>query len=248
MIDSPEIHVMMRAAGKVSYLLVRDFNELAYLQSSRRGASGFVQSANGRSRDAIVKELSKARPGFSFDEKSESGPVWLVNPICGLENFARGIPQFATSIAIISEGSVTAGLVLDPLRGDCFNADTGRGAFLGDRNRLRVSGREDLRDSVVSIDNVASQACEAISESKARLRCSGAIALDIAYLAAGKYDVVIAHKVSMRDIASGLILTVEAGGFFNLSDAGNGTYNLIAASSPKLVKNIATLINFPASN
>jgi myo-inositol-1(or 4)-monophosphatase len=233
---------MKRAAEKAAFLLARDFGELENLQSSRRGFSGFVESANARSYDRIVKDLSKARPDFSLLNEGGSGSVWIVGPICGIANFARGIPQFAMSIAIMEDGIVTAGLTLDPLRGDCFNSTLGGGAFLGNRNRLRVSGREELRDSIVAVDDISPHVCGMMSEGKARLRSSGSVALDIAYLSAGKYDAVVSNKVNMRDIASGLILIREAGGFFELVPSTDGTYGIIAASSSKLMKHVSTLI------
>lgn len=234
---------MKLAAERTASLLARDFGELENLQSSRRGFKSFVAAAGARSEERIIRELSKARPVFTFLCEShrstdyKHGTVWVVDPICGINNFARGIPQFTTNIAIMEGGGVIAGLTLDPMRGDCFISTLGGGSFVGNRNRLRVSGREELEDSIAAV-NAPQEVCNVISQGGARLRCSGAVALDLAYLAAGKCDVAISHGVRMWNIASGILLLKEAGGFMEFSEAGDGTYNIIAASSLRLLKEV----------
>jgi myo-inositol-1(or 4)-monophosphatase len=232
---------MAKAAEKAAIGLVRDFGELERLQVSKNGHSNFVTSADKNSESRIVYELSKARPEFSilseesgFIENKDKDHVWIIDPIDGTNNFIRGIPSFAINIALMEKGKVMSGITLDPLRGDCFKAEFGNGAFVGNRNRLRVSGREQIAESVVSIyDGVKSE--YDFMEEGAIVRRGGAIALDLAYLAAGKYDVVIAKGVSMWDIASGVILIQEAGGFIRYDKKDDGQYDVVATSSLKLL-------------
>jgi myo-inositol-1(or 4)-monophosphatase len=238
---------MKKAAERASFLLVRDFGELENLQVSRKGFKNFVTIANLRSEELIIKELSKARPDFSFiNEKSTSTAAassnkWIIDPINGTMNFMRGIPQFAINIALMEKKEITAGITLDPIRSNYFNATLGGGAFVGNRNRLRVSNREEIKESVTAT-HVHSHIDNMLINNGSILRRSGTIALDLAYLAAGKYDVVIAHSAQLWDIASGMLIIKESGGFFEIEKNENNSYNIIAAASIKLLKQVQNII------
>ncbi|MBR1480148.1 MAG: inositol monophosphatase [Alphaproteobacteria bacterium] len=245
---SAVLHIMTKAAEKAAFLLVRDFGELERLQVSRKGFSNFVTSADRKSEEKIVYELSKARPGFSFlceesgfSENADKSSVWVVDPIDGTNNFMRGIPYFAINIALMNDGKFTAGVTLDPLRGDCFKAEVGGGAFLGNRNRIRVSRRADIEEAVV-VTRVSPDIDAKIVAAGAILRKTGSLALDLAYLAAGKYDAVAAKDVHLWDIASGLVLLREAGGFVEYEKAKSGTYNITAAATSKLLGKVKALL------
>jgi myo-inositol-1(or 4)-monophosphatase len=233
---------MEKAAEKAAVRLVRDFGELEKLQVSRRGFNNFVTSADKNSESKIIYELSRARPEFSllceesgFVERENKSSVWIVDPIDGTSNFMRGIPHFAINIALREDDRITAGMTLDPMRGDCFKAEEGNGAFLGNRNRIRVSGRERMQESIVAMRNVSIEKESALINSGAVVRNLGSVALDLAYLAAGKFDAVITNDVYLWDIASGLILIKEAGGFLEYTEKDEGKYDVVAASSLRLL-------------
>lgn len=243
--NSAILHVMGKAAEKAAFLLVRDFGELERLQVSRKGFKNFVTSSDKNSEDRIRYELAKARPEFSFlceetgfTENQNRDSVWVIDPIDGTNNFMRGIPYFAINIAFVEKGTPIAGLTLDPMRGDLFKAEVGGGAFLGNRNRIRVSGREKIEESVVAT-RTDKETDNKIADSGAIHRRTGSLALDLAYVAAGKYDAVIANDVNFWDIASGIILIKEAGGFIDYQKTKARTYDVIAASSLKLLSYIS---------
>ncbi|MDR1391249.1 MAG: inositol monophosphatase [Holosporales bacterium] len=239
---------MFKAAEKAAFSLVRDFGELEKLQVSRKGFKNFVTSADKNSESKIIYELSKARAGFSFIcEESGSIPgekkdsIWIVDPIDGTNNFMRGIPYFAINIALMENDEFVSGLTLDPMRRDCFKAEIGNGAFLGNRNRIRVSGREDIEESVI-VTRTSGAIDLKIVELGAILRKTGSLALDLAYLSAGKYDAVIAEDVMIWDIASGVVLVKESGGFIRYNKKENGKYDVIATSSLKLLESINRIL------
>jgi myo-inositol-1(or 4)-monophosphatase len=244
MSDSAYLYIMKKAAENAAISLVRDFGELEKLQTSRKGFGRFVDAACEKSRERIISELSKARPDFSFLDNSEmtvsSSPAWIVSPIDGTVNFSRGIPYFATNIAIMDNNNIIAGITFDPMRRDCFRAEVGSGAFLGNHNRLRVSGREIMEGSLVAVHGTT-DIDATLNQHNVVVRRNGSIALDLVYLAAGKYDAVIAHDVDFVDIASGLIIIRESGGFMECSIKNNTKYDVVAAASIKLLNLIKDL-------
>ncbi|MDR2666954.1 MAG: inositol monophosphatase, partial [Holosporales bacterium] len=236
------LHIMTKAAEKAAFGLIRDFGELEKLQISRKGFKNFVTSADRNSECKIMKELSKARPDFSFlceESGFTSGQnnslTWVVDPIDGTTNFMRGIPYFAINIALMNREEVVAGVTFDPIRGDYFVAETGLGAFVSHRNRLRVSMRENLEEAVIAT-RVPLDLDIKISNLGAFVRKTGSLALDLAYLSAGKYDAVISSDAYLWDIASGIILVKESGGFLEYVKKSCGKYDIIAASSTKIMK------------
>lgn len=249
MSTSATLHIMTKAADKAACMIVRDFGELERLQVSRKGLRNFVTSSDRNSESKIIYELSKSRPEFSFlceesgfSKNENTNSVWIVDPIDGTNNFMRGIPYFAINIALMENKEFIAGVTLDPMRGDCFKAGLREGAFAGNRNRLRVSNREKLQEAVVAIRTNLEVEKKLFNEG-AIIRKTGSTALDLAYLAAGKYDVVIAQDVMLWDIASGIVLIRESGGFLDYVKKENGTYDIYAASSSKLLNNILKFVN-----
>ena len=240
MSKSAIIHIMHKTAEQAAYLLVRDFGELEKLQVSHKGFRNFVTSADRNTEGRIFRELSKARPEFSFiceesglTENEDKNSFWIVDPIDGTSNFMRGIPYFAVNIALRIKNEITAGVTLDPMRGECYEAEQGQGAFVRGRTRLRVSGREEMREAVVAV-RVDTNIEAELAKAGAILRKTGSVALDLAYLSAGKYDAVIARDVCIWDIASGTILTKEAGGFIEINRK-NDKYDIVATSSKKML-------------
>ena len=232
---SPVINVMTRAADKAARGLTRDFGEVEQLQVSRKGPADFVSVADRRAEHVLRAELSKARPGFGFlMEEGGATPGrdpqhrWVVDPLDGTSNFLHGLPHFAISIALERDGEVIAGVVLDPIKNELFWAEKGFGAFLNDR-RLRVSGRSRLDQALLATgapflghgDRGAFLAqVDAVMSATAGVRRYGAASLDLAYVAAGRYEGFWEDHLSPWDIAAGIILVREAGGYVTEIDGG----------------------------
>src|SRR6185312_5707673 len=227
MLRSPLITVMIAAARKAARSLARDFGEVENLQVSLKGPSDFVSSADRRAEDLLYKELSKARPTFGFimEERgkvagSDPSQTWIVDPLDGTTNFLHGIPQFAISIAAMKDENIVAALVFNPVADELFVAERGRGGFLNER-RLRVAGRRDLSNSVVCCgiphagrgDSAKFRGELAAVQSRvAGVRRTGAAALDLAWVAAGRFDGFWGRAFSPWDLAAGMLLVREAGG------------------------------------
>ena len=226
------INVMHKAATAASRSMLRDFGEVENLQVTRKGPADFVSRVDMNAERVIKAELQKARPDWGL-EMEESGtiagadpdaPCWIVDPLDGTTNYLHGIPHFAISIAVREKGKITAGLVFDPVRHEYFFAEAGSGAFVNDR-RLRVSGRRLMADSLFATGipylghgteathTQFSRELAQIMAVSAGVRRFGSAALDLAYVAAGRYDGFWEHGLSSWDIAAGILLVREAGGF-----------------------------------
>jgi myo-inositol-1(or 4)-monophosphatase len=224
---------MIKAARRAGRILKRDLGELEHLQVSLKGPRNFVSAADRRAEEILREDLEKARPGYGFlgeeggvREGADRSHRWIVDPLDGTTNFLHGIPHFAISIALEREGTVVAGLVYNPANEDLFIAERGKGAFLNDR-RLRVAARTKMAEAVVACglphyprgDLVLSRReIAAAQEHFAGLRRYGAAALDLAWLAAGRFDAYWERDLSPWDIAAGAILVREAGGFVSDMD------------------------------
>ena len=232
---SPHMTVMQNAAQKAAKRLLRDFNEVEQLQVSIKGPGDFVSQADLRAEATIREELARARPGYAFlmEESGASGSEnwswrWVVDPLDGTTNFLHGMPHWAISIALqkrLPDGNaeVVAGMVYNPAANEMFWTEKGAGAFLNDR-RLRVSARRDMLDAVfatgIPFAAVPAQSrlpfartLGALMPQVAGIRRFGAAALDLAWVAAGRFDGYWELGVKPWDIAAGLLLVREAGGF-----------------------------------
>ena len=228
------ITVMQRAARKAAPRIRRDFNEVEQLQVSRKGPADFVSMADKRAEQTVMEELRHGRPDWGFYmeeggtvEGDPSKPRWVIDPIDGTSNFLHGIPHFAISIAVQEPklsggwGEITQGLVYQPLTDESFWAEKGRGSWLNER-RLRVSSRRDLADALIAtgIPYKAHGNLErfqkilgALSPEVAGIRRFGSAALDLAWVAAGRFDGFWEEDLQLWDIAAGVLLVREAGGF-----------------------------------
>jgi myo-inositol-1(or 4)-monophosphatase len=224
---SPALNVMMAAARKAGRALIRDFGELENLQISKKGPADFVSTADQRTEKLLVDELSKARPGYGFlleERGAIEGPDkthrFIIDPIDGTTNFLHGIPQFAISIALEREGVLASALVFNPVTHEMFVAERGHGAYLNDK-RLRVAARKNLSECLIASgapfmgkeghDQFLSE-LRAVLDNTAGMRRFGAASLDLAWVAAGKFDGFWERKLQPWDIAAGTLLVREAGG------------------------------------
>jgi len=230
---SPSINVMVAAAYKAGSKLLKDFKEVERLQVSKKGPGDFVTSADRNAENIIREELEKARPEFCF-LMEESGEIegkdpenkWIVDPLDGTTNFLHGIPHFAVSIAHEKRGKIVAGIIYDPIHDDMFWAAEGIGAYVNNE-RLRVSGRQNSGDLLFATGrphkpkqdyNDFKKVCQDITEISTGIRTTGSACLNLAYVAAGRFDGFFHEGLTPWDIASGLILIQEAGGYISAYD------------------------------
>jgi len=227
---------MTAAAYKAARRLVRDFGEVEQLQVSQKGPADFVSAADLRTEKILHEELERARPGYGFllEERgaikgTDSHFRWIVDPLDGTSNFLHGLPHFAISIALERDAEIVAGVIYDPLRDETFWAEKGVGAYLNAR-RLRVSARRQLKDALIATGipflghgepATFSRALDAVMGRVAGVRRFGSAALDLAYVAAGRYDGFWETELGAWDIAAGILLVREAGGF--VTEIGGGS-------------------------
>ena len=224
---SAALNVMMAAARKAGRGLIRDFGELENLQVSKKGPADFVSNADKRTERILIEELSRARSGYGF-LLEESGVVegpdkthrFIIDPIDGTTNFLHGIPHFAISIALEREGQLVSALVFNPVTDEMFLAEKGQGAYLNDK-RLKVAGRKDLSEVLVASGapfmgkegrGEFLTELDAVLSATAGMRRFGSAALDLAWVAAGRFDAFWERKLQPWDIAAGILIVREAHG------------------------------------
>ena len=224
---SPLINVMTKAAFKAARGLKRDFGEVENLQVSRKGPADFVSAADLNAEKALREELARARPDFGFlmeesgaSEGRDPRRRWVVDPLDGTTNFLHGLPHWAISIAVEENNAIIAALVYDPIKDELFTAERGQGCFLNDR-RLRVSSRRNLADAIFATgipfkgldghDGFLAE-LKGVMAVSAGVRRWGTASLDLAYLAAGRYDGFWERGLHPWDFAAGILLVREAGG------------------------------------
>ncbi len=230
---SPTMNVMLRAAEKAARSLIRDFGEVEQLQVSRKGPGDFVSAADHRAEEIIHGELSKARPDYAF-LMEESGAVgdknaeycWIIDPLDGTSNFLHGVPHWCISIGLEHNKEIIAGVVYDPVRDEMFRAEKGTGAFMRNK-RLRVSGRALLDSAMIATGQPARDHREsdqfmgeyhAVLKNCAGIRRFGAAALDLSYVAAGRYEGFWERGLKAWDMAAGYLIIKEAGGIATTID------------------------------
>jgi len=259
---SPALNVMVAAARKAGRPLIRDFNELENLQISMKGPADFVTSADKRTERILIEELSKARPGYGFLGE-EGGAIeggdkthrFIIDPIDGTTNFMHGIPHFAISIGLEREGQLVAGVVFNPVTDDLFLAEKGHGAYLNNK-RLRVAARKELAPSVIATGLPflgkegharASAEMAEVMNVTAGIRRFGSASLDLAYVAAGRFDGFWEHSLQSWDVAAGIVLVREAGGMVSDLTGGADIFargSVLAANEylhPQLLKLLKTV-------
>jgi myo-inositol-1(or 4)-monophosphatase len=254
---SPLLTVMVGAARKAGRSLARDFGEVENLQVSRKGPSDFVSAADKRAEEVIFAELSRVRPGYGFlmeergvIEGSDRTHRWIVDPLDGTLNFLHGMPHYGISIGLERDGDLVAGVVYDLSRNEIFAAERGRGAFLNDR-RIRVAARSRMDEAVIATGipyhgktghDVFAREIAAISDKVAGVRRFGSAALDLAWVAAGRFDAFWERGLQPWDIAAGIVLVREAGGFVRGLDGAEPTHGDILAGNASLTPQFADLL------
>ena len=248
---SANINVIIMACEKASKTLIRDFGEIEKLQVSVKGPSDFVSSADKKVEKTLISELKKARPNYSIiseeggsETNKDTENFWIIDPIDGTTNFLHGVPHFAISIALKSNNEIVSGLIYDPIKDEMFYAEKNNGAYFNNK-RIRVSKRKKMEYCLFASGKIDNENIKQKTNAKLSIRKSGSAALDMAYVAAGRYDGYYQKNLNLWDIAAGIIIVKEAGGIVNDLDLKqNNNINIIASSSSineKLVKN---LINF----
>ncbi|HEV7292611.1 inositol monophosphatase family protein [Devosia sp. RR2S18] len=229
MARSAILNVMVSAAIKAGRSLTKDFSEVENLQVSRKGPADFVSKADTRAEQIVYDELRKARPTYAF-LMEEGGEVegtdgqhrWIIDPLDGTTNFLHSIPLFACAIALERANEIVASVVYNPVLDELYTAEKGGGTWLNDRKRLRVASRRHLADAVVSTgiktqgtsnDALQIRQLASINPAVAGIRRSGSISVDMAWLASGRFDALYEAGLAPWDVAPGLLLVKEAGGF-----------------------------------
>jgi myo-inositol-1(or 4)-monophosphatase len=262
MARSALLNVMVQAALKAGRSLSRDFGEVQNLQVSLKGPGDYVSQADKKAEEIIRAELSRARPTYDFlgeesgeTKGSDGAHRWIVDPLDGTTNFLHGIPLFAVSIALERNGEIVAGVIFNPAMDELYTAERGGGAFLNDR-RLRVAARRNLSDAVIvtgiphlgrghhgrfliELRNVMGEV--------AGVRRTGSAALDLAYTAAGRFDGYWEKPLEAWDMAAGILLVREAGGFVSDLEGGNRMFQTgtIAAGNEQILKALRDVVARP---
>ena len=242
---SANLNIMIKAVEKASKILVRDFGEIENLQVSKKGPTDFVTNSDLKVEKIIIEELEKARPHYSFitEENGEKynkdkNNVWIVDPIDGTINFLHGIPHFAISVALKSNNEIVSGVIYDPIKNEIFFAEKNSGSFYNN-HRMKVSKKNQINDCLFVFGGNLKQ------ELNFPNRKTGCAALDMAYVASGRFDGFFQNGLNLWDIAAGIILIKESGGIINDLDLGKiENINVIASSSNIRAKFLEKIDNF----
>ena len=227
-LSSANINVMVKACRKASKTIIRDFGEVENLQVSLKGPGDFVTASDKKVEKILIDELQKARPKYSIlseeigEINNDQSFKWIIDPIDGTANFLHGIPHFAISLGLEYEKEIICGIIYDPIKDEMFTAEKGNGSYVNNK-RMRVSSRSKLKDCIIftggpkmgSADQEISLKEYNLFSSKVLtpIRKLGSASLDMAYVAAGRCDGFWQRNLKYWDIAAGIILVKEAGGF-----------------------------------
>ena len=249
-LSSPQINLITKACMKASRSLIRDFGEIENLQVSSKGPGDFVTSADKRTERILIEELQKAHPEYGIITE-ESGIInknntknrWIIDPIDGTLNFMNGIPLFAISVGYEEENEIKCGVIFNPIMNEMFCAEKGNGAYLNN-SRIRVSKKNKIKDALIVTggpkgaskikDKIFSEYIN-VSNNVSNVRKFGSAALDMAYVACGRFDGYWQRELNYWDIAAGIIILKEAGGFVDFFEEDK---------SAPLKKNILTSNSF----
>ena len=233
-LNSPRMNVIYNACMKASKSLIRDFGEIEKLQVSTKGPGDFVTAADKRTEKIIIEELLKAHPNYGIlseevgeINKENKDHRWIIDPIDGTLNFLNGIPHFAISIAYEEKGEIVCGLIFDPIKNETFFAEKGSGSFFNN-SRIRVSKKNKLKNSILVTggpkfnsprkNNIFQEYIKISNLVDAPVRKFGSAALGMSYVAAGRFDGYWEWELNYWDVAAGIVILKEAGGFVELME------------------------------
>ena len=257
-INSPQINLMYRACVKASKVLIRDFGEIEKLQVSEKGPGDFVTASDKRVEKIIINELEKSEYSFLTEETGliegkHKDKRWIIDPIDGTFNFLNGLPHFAISIGYEENGEIVSGIIFDPIKNEMFAAHKGSGSYLNN-SRTRVSNKSNFKNACLVTGGPMSnsKAKESILDeykmvsmkTSSHIRKSGSAALDLAYVAAGRYDGYWQREINYWDVAAGIILIKESGGFVETvtgDDFHSEKIDIVAGNS-KIHKELKNLL------
>ena len=236
---------MIKASEKASKFLIRDFGEIEKLQVSKKGPYDFVTNADFKTEKIILDELRKAKPNYSIiseesgvENNKDENNTWIVDPIDGTINYLHGIPHFAISIALKSNEEIISGIIFDPIKNEMFYAEKNNGSYFNN-HRIRVSKKNEINDCLFVTGG------KIYKEPDLPYRKSGCAALDMAYVASGRYDGYFQQNLNLWDIAAGIILVKEAGGVLNdINLSMHKNIKIIASSTNISSKLLEKLKNF----
>ena len=242
---SSNLNVMIKAAEKASKSIIRDFGEIEKLQVTKKGPKDFVTKTDKHVEKVIIEELSKIKKNYSFlseevgkIQNKDIENIWIIDPIDGTTNFLHGIPHFAISIALQSDGEIVSGLIFDPIKDEMYFAEKNKGAFLNNQ-RLRVSKKSSLDECLFSSNH------EGVKYTDLNMRYTGSAALDLAYVASGRLDGYFHNKINLWDVAAGALMVEEAGGMVNdINKFNTKNIDIRASSSAINDKMLKKLENF----
>jgi myo-inositol-1(or 4)-monophosphatase len=240
---SANLNIMIKASEKASKALIRDFGEIEKLQVSVKGPSDFVTNADIKAEKIIIEELKKAKQNYSIiseeggsETNKDKENTWIIDPIDGTTNFLHGVPHFAISIALRSNDEIISGLIYDPIKDEIFYAEKNNGAFFNNK-RIRVSKKKELESCLFATGGNKDIKVDLLT------RKSGSAALDMAYVAAGRYDGYFQNNLNLWDIAAGVIIVKEAGGTINEIDLTQNNNIKIRASSTVISEKMLKKLN-----
>jgi len=236
---------MIKASEKVSKILIRDFGEIEKLQVSKKGPADFVTNSDLKAEKIILEELKKAKPHYSIiseengiEDNKDKKNTWIIDPIDGTVNFLHGVPHFAISIALKINDEIISGVIFDPIKNEMFYAEKNNGAYLNNQ-RIRVSKKNEINNCLFVTGGKIQ------NEPDLPYRKTGCAALDMAYVASGRYDGYFQNNLNLWDIAAGIILVQEAGGVINEIDLSiNKNLKIIASSTDISAKLLEKLNKF----
>ena len=240
---SANLNIMIKASEKASKILIRDFGEIEKLQVSKKGPADFVTNSDLKTEKIIIEELKKAKPNYSilseengFENNKDKNNTWIIDPIDGTVNFLHGIPHFAISIALKSNDEIISGIIFDPIKNEIFYAEKNNGAFFNN-HRIKVSKKSEINNCLFVTGG------KLVNELDLPYRKSGCAALDLAYVAAGRYDGYFQKDLNLWDIGAGIILVEEAGGIINEIDLSITKNVKIIASSTDIRSKLLQKLN-----
>ena len=257
-INSPQFNLMHKACMKASKILIRDFGEIEKLQVSEKSPGDFVTASDKRVEKVLIGELEKSEYSFLTEETGliegkYKDKRWVIDPIDGTFNFLNGLPHFAISLAYEENGEIVSGIIYDPIKNEMFGAHKGSGAYLNN-TRMRVSNKSEFSNSCLvtggpkstsKIKEIILDEYKKVSmKTNSHIRKSGSAALDLAYVAAGRYDGYWQREINYWDIAAGIILVKESGGFINPIKEKDFTGKKIdiVATNSKIHEELTTLL------